>query len=156
MDFKKAAGKSKIVSLPLVTKLDRINFLNEHNLFDQMHTNLESITEEEIPKSEREIFFDFRNDPKGKVIINLKPIKPEPMAQSERFPSILHISLVGVSRLSFYRNFPKTFEYLKTFTSSGNSQNTAFEFFKLHSASGWNEPVMRNLMLGQWNNNVKV
>ena len=154
--YKKTAGKTKIVSLPLVTKLDRTNILYEDNLFDAVHDDLQSVSLDDIQKSDREVFYDFRKDPQGEVIIRLKPIKEEPMPQNERFPSILHISLVGVSRLSFYRNFPKTFEYLQTFTSTGKSKNSIFEFFKLHSASGWNEPVVRNLMFGKWDTKTQV
>ena len=122
-------------------------------IIDQAKT----ISEEEILKSDREIFFDYRFDKiEGTTIIKLRDLsktekyKDHFLPHDKEYPNMLNIFLDTVSRARFHRNLHKVAEFLKKYHFSFKKNKLVYEFFRLHSNRGYTSPNLMGQTYGEY------
>lgn len=147
--YRKAAKSSKLLSVPRVHEFEYEDWFFMDLLQKNIEEHVTPIGPSEIKESKREVFYDFRKEKEGQVIINLKSRMEEQEISkrvldlgNEDF-NVLHIFLDTVSRNRFYKILPKTADFLRRFTPSKRKSKAVYEFFRMHAIRGYTEPNLK-------------
>jgi len=152
--YRRIAKSNKIVATPRLSDYDYDTMYFSDLLYDALPKMSKPTTPSELANSTYEVFFDFRNDPLGKVIIKLRDITKTPEYKNEfkdhdkDHPNVLHVFIDTVSRHRILRKFPQTVEWFRKYLPNKKAGKTSYEFVKMHAIKGYTAPNLEASFYG--------
>lgn len=158
--YKRAAKSTKIVSLPLTNKFSFQEQYYQDKLLDKVTNDMQSATQEEINNGEREVFYDFRTNPNGEVIIKLRDLSKTKefegkfLPHNDDFPNVLNIFIDTVSRNRLYRQLPNLVNFFRKYIPENEKTKMVYEYFRMHSIQPFTETNLKASLYGTDNPKV--
>jgi hypothetical protein len=108
-----------------------------------------SVPRQDIENSKTELFLDFKNDPMGEAIVNVKSrfkdnpeLEKQILDTDEDHPNIVNIFVDTASRDRFWRKYKRLTQFFTNMKNDKNIKAEVYEHKMLTSMGGWTKPNM--------------